>query len=224
MVDDETDDVAKGVREQSQRVGVESAELGVKLEASGPRIEPVEKAMYAVDETRLQPVSEQRIDVVVVEEGSDGASERDVVEDEPERVEEGVVVELAPEKRAELARTEGGLVQGGRWRGERRVRREVGKSPPVVRVEPPRAARMAAEDDLHESRVPSTQLPYGPPSPRPQTQARRRRRRWLRKDLSSHRLRGEPFSGGELRPPLPAHRSPPFEARRRTYLPSLRTM
>ena len=53
MVDDETDDVAKGVREKGKRVGVESAELRVELEASGPRIEPMEKAMNSVHETRL---------------------------------------------------------------------------------------------------------------------------------------------------------------------------
>lgn len=104
-------------------------------------------------------MGEQGIDIVVVEEGSDGASKGDVVEDEPESVEEGVVVELATEEGGELAGAEGGLVEGGGRRGERRVRREVGKSPPVVRVESPRAARMAAKGDLHESRVPSTQLP-----------------------------------------------------------------
>ena len=34
-------------------MGVESAELRVELEASGPRIEPMEQAMYAVYKVRF---------------------------------------------------------------------------------------------------------------------------------------------------------------------------
>ena len=58
-------------------------------------------------------MSNQSIDVVVVEKGSDGASKGDVVEDEPERIEERVVVELTAKKRAELAGSQCGLVEGG---------------------------------------------------------------------------------------------------------------
>ena len=84
-------------------MGVESAKLRVELEASWPGIEPVEKAVYTVDEEGLQPVSEQSVDVVLAEEGGEGAAKGNVVENKPEGVEEGVVVELAAKECEKLA-------------------------------------------------------------------------------------------------------------------------